>query len=374
MKFNMNRRFALLSLAALLALGGCSEWTDMESVTIKEPQVEKSEAYMQAIRDYKASEHKVLIGWFDNVALPGDRSQHLTVLPDSIDIVVLQHPELITEALAAEAAEIRTRMGTRTLCSVSFAELEAAFEAQQQTTPAADESGEEGGDEGSGQEGGDGGDEGGEQPQEPAADAFTLFCNDYVARVMALCDTWALDGVSVVYDGRSTTQMPDAEKESYLSRQQAFLAAVAAWRTAHPDRMLLFEGTPQYLADASLLEGCDYIILKMFTQTTVADLDRALRLALTDNVPSDRIVIGVESWPLDAADTKTGRFQTEEGKEGRAVIEVARWMNRYDAGCSKSGLAVNHLQYDYFNPYRIYQYTREAIGLMNYAPKTTTEL
>ena len=124
MKFNMNRRFALLSLAALLALGGCSEWTDMESVTIKEPQVEKSEAYMQAIRDYKASEHKVLIGWFDNVALPGDRSQHLTVLPDSIDIVVLQHPELITEALAAEAAEIRTRMGTRTLCSVSFAELE----------------------------------------------------------------------------------------------------------------------------------------------------------------------------------------------------------------------------------------------------------
>ena len=83
MKFNMNRRFALLSLAALLALGGCSEWTDMESVTIKEPQVEKSEAYMQAIRDYKASEHKVLIGWFDNVALPGDRSQHLTVLPDS---------------------------------------------------------------------------------------------------------------------------------------------------------------------------------------------------------------------------------------------------------------------------------------------------
>ena len=50
MKFNINRRFALLSLAALLALGGCSEWTDMESVTIKEPQVEKSEAYMQAIR------------------------------------------------------------------------------------------------------------------------------------------------------------------------------------------------------------------------------------------------------------------------------------------------------------------------------------
>ena len=192
--------------------------------------------------------------------------------------------------------------------------------------------------------------------------------NDYVVRVMALCDTWALDGVSVAYDGRSTTQMPDAEKESYLSRQQAFLAAVAAWRTAHPDRMLLFEGTPQYLADASLLEGCDYIILKMFTQTTVADLDRALRLALTDNVPSDRIVIGVESWPLDAADTKTGRFQTEEGKEGRAVIEVARWMNRYDAGCSKSGLAVNHLQYDYFNPYRIYQYTREAIGLMNVEP------
>lgn len=364
MKFNMNRGSALLSLAALLALGGCSEWTDTESVTIKEPQVEKSEAYKQAIRDYKASEHKVLIGWFDNVALPGDRSQHLTVLPDSIDIVVLQHPEAITEATADEASEIRRELGTRTVYSIGFAELEAAFEAQRQAAPAA---GEEDG-EGSGQEGGE------EQPEEPAVDAFTLFCNEYMTRAFAFCDRWELDGVNIVYDGRSTTQMPDAERETCLARQQAFLGAVAAWHDANPGRIMIFEGTPQYLGDASLLTEFRYIVLKMFTQTTVADLDRALAVALTDNVPSDRIVIGVESWPLDASDTKTGRFQTEEGKEGRAVVEVARWMNVFDANCTKAGLAVNHLQYDYFNPYRIYQYTREAIGLMNYAPKTTTEL
>ena len=349
MKFNLNKQLGAISLAALLALGGCSEWTDTEGVTIKEPQVEKSEAYKQAVRDYKASEHKVLIGWFDNVALPGNRSQHLTVLPDSLDAVVLQHPEAITAAIAAEAAEIRSKMGTRTLYSIRFADLEAAFEAQLPESP------EEGG--------------------ESALDGdFTLFCNDWMARSFALCNEWGLDGVNIVYEGRSTTQMPDAELETYLARQQAFLAAVAAWRTANPDRWLLFEGTPQYLNDPSLLGECRYIILKMFTQTTVADLNRALALALTEGVPSDRIVVGVESWPLDASDTKTGRFMTEEGKEGRAVIEVARWMNVFDADCTKAGLAVNHLQYDYFNPYRIYQYTREAIGLMNYAPKTTSAL
>lgn len=349
MKFNLNKQLGAISLAALLALGGCSEWTDTEGVTIKEPQVEKSEAYKQAVRDYKASEHKVLIGWFDNVALPGNRSQHLTVLPDSLDAVVLQHPEAITAAIAAEAAEIRSKMGTRTLYSIRFADLEAAFEAQLPESP--------------------------EESGESALDGdFTLFCNDWMARSFVLCNEWGLDGVNIVYEGRSTTQMPDAELETYLARQQAFLAAVAAWRTANPDRWLLFEGTPQYLNDPSLLGECRYIILKMFTQTTVADLNRALALALTEGVPSDRIVVGVESWPLDASDTKTGRFMTEEGKEGRAVIEVARWMNVFDADCTKAGLAVNHLQYDYFNPYRIYQYTREAIGLMNYAPKTTSAL
>lgn len=349
MKFNLNKQLGAISLAALLALGGCSEWTDTEGVTIKEPQVEKSEAYKQAVRDYKASEHKVLIGWFDNVALPGNRSQHLTVLPDSLDAVVLQHPEAITAAIAAEAAEIRSKMGTRTLYSIRFADLEAAFEAQLPESP--------------------------EESGESALDGdFTLFCNDWMARSFALCNEWGLDGVNIVYEGRSTTQMPDAERETYLARQQDFLAAVAAWRTANPDRWLLFEGTPQYLSDPSLLGECRYIILKMFTQTTVADLNRALALALTEGVPSDRIVVGVESWPLDASDTKTGRFMTEEGKEGRAVIEVARWMNVFDADCTKAGLAVNHLQYDYFNPYRIYQYTREAIGLMNYAPKTTSAL
>lgn len=353
MKFNLNKQLGAISLAALLALGGCSEWTDTEGVTIKEPQVEKSEAYKQAVRDYKASEHKVLIGWFDNVALPGNRSQHLTVLPDSLDAVVLQHPEAITAAIAAEAAEIRSKMGTRTLYSIRFADLEAAYEAQQ---PESSEEGEEGGEEAA------------------LTEDFTLFCNDWMARSFALCNEWGLDGVNIVYEGRSTTQMPDAERETYLARQQAFLAAVAAWRTANPDRWLLFEGTPQYLNDPSLLGECRYIILKMFTQTTVADLNRALALALTEEVPSDRIVVGVESWPLDASDTKTGRFMTEEGKEGRAVIEVARWMNVFDADCTKAGLAVNHLQYDYFNPYRIYQYTREAIGLMNYAPKTTSAL
>lgn len=353
MKFNLNKQLGAISLAALLALGGCSEWTDTEGVTIKEPQVEKSEAYKQAVRDYKASEHKVLIGWFDNVALPGNRSQHLTVLPDSLDAVVLQHPEAITAAIAAEAAEIRSKMGTRTLYSISYADLEAAYEAQQPESP---EEGEEGGEEAA------------------LTEDFTLFCNDWMARSFALCNEWGLDGVNIVYEGRSTTQMPDAERETYLARQQAFLAAVAAWHATNPDRWLLFEGTPQYLSDPSLLGECRYIILKMFTQTTVADLNRALALALTEGVPSDRIVVGVESWPLDASDTKTGRFMTEEGKEGRAVIEVARWMNVFDADCTKAGLAVNHLQYDYFNPYRIYQYTREAIGLMNYAPKTTSAL
>ena len=105
-------------------------------VTIREHQVVRCEAYKQACRYDTASEHKVIIVWFDNVALPGNRSQHLTVLPDSLDAVVLQHPEAITAAIAAEAAAIPSKMGTRTLYSIPFAHLQAALEAHLSQSPA----------------------------------------------------------------------------------------------------------------------------------------------------------------------------------------------------------------------------------------------
>lgn len=355
---NKNRWFLSGCFVALSGLGACSSWTETERVSIREPQIERSEAYKQAVRDYKESEHKLLIGWFDNVARPGDRSRHLTVVPDSVDVVILQCPEAITSDLVEEARTIRRELGTRTLYSIRYSDLEERFLESLLPDPESKDVGyvmSEG------------------TPSEEA-ELFASFCARYMETAFAVCETWDLDGVNIVYDGRSMTQMPDDERNRCLARQKNFFESVRMWREENPDRWLFFEGTPQYLADPSILLGFRYILLKAFSCTTVAELDHDVTMALGEGVPRDRIVVGVETWPLDASDTETGRFVTEEGTEGRAVVEVARWVNAVDPSYTKAGLAVNHLQNDYFNPYRIFQYTREAIGLMNYAPKTSFAL
>ena len=94
---------AAAAVVAFAGLTSCSDWTSPESVDINSPSVsgqfpELYKQYLQALRDYKASDHKVVIGWFDNSAsFAGGQSDRLTALPDSLDAVVLMYPELVDQ-------------------------------------------------------------------------------------------------------------------------------------------------------------------------------------------------------------------------------------------------------------------------------------
>ena len=64
---------AIAAVVAFAGLASCSDWTSPESVDINSPSVsgqfpELYKQYLQALRDYKASDYKVVIGWFDNSA------------------------------------------------------------------------------------------------------------------------------------------------------------------------------------------------------------------------------------------------------------------------------------------------------------------
>ena len=87
--------------AAMLCSGlsSCADWIQAESVALDNPSIEKQNpelwnAYLESLREYRQSEHKVMIVEFDNRPDPVvGEADHLRSLPDSTDFVIMMNPD-----------------------------------------------------------------------------------------------------------------------------------------------------------------------------------------------------------------------------------------------------------------------------------------
>ena len=92
--------------------------TDVESLDIVQPTTEETypesyAAYVQALNDYKASDHKIVYAWFDNSAkVPQSAGQHITSVPDSVDVISMMYPESLAEFELSDMEEVRAK-GTK---------------------------------------------------------------------------------------------------------------------------------------------------------------------------------------------------------------------------------------------------------------------
>ena len=94
------KSFKGIALAAfsVLALSACSDWTDSESIKLKEPGIDEQSPelyakYLKNLQEYKNSDHKIVYGWFDNSEkVPFSRGQHMSDVPDSLDVIIATTP------------------------------------------------------------------------------------------------------------------------------------------------------------------------------------------------------------------------------------------------------------------------------------------
>ena len=123
----------LLFFTTSFTLGACSDWTDIEGIDIKQPNIQEQNPelytkYLENLRQYKAdTEHKKVYAWFDNSEKhPSSYAQHITSLPDSIDIVGLMYP---SELAAFEKEEIMTlqQKGTKVVYAISYDEIHKQY-------------------------------------------------------------------------------------------------------------------------------------------------------------------------------------------------------------------------------------------------------
>lgn len=122
MKFNIIR-FILPAMAIAVA-AGCTDWTQPEAIQVGDhtdlTTTDKDNAYYQALREYKASDHEISFGWYsrwDEPALTTDGM--LQGIPDSMDVVSLwSNSRNLSEARMKDLRFVQEVKGTKVLvCS-----------------------------------------------------------------------------------------------------------------------------------------------------------------------------------------------------------------------------------------------------------------
>ena len=213
---------------AAVSLASCSDWTKPESVGINSPTLgeqypEEYGQYLENIREYKAGDHRLAIGWLDNSAsVPGSQADRISALPDSLDAVVLMYPEMLDECEIREMHQVQSDKGTKVLYQIDYASVLAVYEAAQD-----DESGQE-------------------------ADGFPAYLSSYLDRVLPLCAEYGFDGISLWYDPEDVSHLPEAEKAVEEARKTVMEGRISEWIAASPDKLFILEcNEPKHIADKS---------------------------------------------------------------------------------------------------------------------------
>lgn len=355
-KYKQLIKCLMMAVLAVPALSSCSDWTDTESLEFdyvlpSEQDPDAYNAYLGLLRNYKQSQHKIMIAKFDNSGdLVSGQSDRLAALPDSIDYVVLQEADNLKSLLVQDMNDIRQQKGTRTLYAISYADALAKYQAilDEEGAAAQDPEAQADG-------------EGEEQPETPAVDRFLEVAAQYVNDRLALYDKYGYDGIVVVYSDPAYPAGLSEEKYAQLqARQEAFFAPIQAWAESHQEAAFIFEGYPQNVIDPAVFTQADYVVVTMLDAVSSDELVWAAEMALTEGVPSDRIVFGVTIPDMTDDKATDGYWGSDYAVVGAAYTVISA-----NGSFTKAGLCVDNVEDDYFNVDYIYPHVREAIQIMN---------
>lgn len=335
-------------IAAALSMVSCSKWTDPESLEIRQPSIESENPelyrqYLESLREYKNSAHKIVIAEFDNKeTAPAGRSEHISCLPDSIDFVILANEDNLSDAIIEEMSEIREKKGTKTLYEIDFAAIEAEWNAANEDSESSEE-----------------------MPEED----FSTFIGKKMDYYISLYGKYGYDGICVSYKGKNPDSMTEDVKAETLALQNAFFNKITEWKSANGDAVLIFRGQPvNLLIDKTFLESAKYIVIPSLSAVNSAEFAFNIEMSIKEGVPTDRFIVGVTTPSLTDPTDQSGIFPGVLNES--AIAGAAEWVaSASDESYQVAGISVASAQNDYFNISLIYQNIRYAISVMNPSPK-----
>lgn len=333
-KNKINKLFGLFGAAlATMVAASC---TDVESLEIKTEHISDVDPalyaqYLENLNNYKKSDHKVMYAWFDNSEKnPYSRAHHMSDVPDSLDVVSVMYPAQLADFERTDMEELRKK-GTKVVYTINFDQIQKDYTNQVKEGTLSD-------------------------------GAFASYLQSELDTQLGYVD--AFDGMIVAYKGTNPIYMSTDQKNEAKSLQDTFFGAISNWKSGNPGKMLTFQGYPENLIGQTILSDCEHIILVTDNVKDAAQISVVAYQAMaSSSVPKDRFVVAVSTVSLDPAD-KTGYFDNGN----RALAEAAYWVTE-PSDYTRAGIAIYNVQNDYYNMSFIYPYVKEAINIMNPAPK-----
>ena len=326
--------------AAALLMSSCD--TDVEPVEINQPGIERQNPelyknYLAGIRAYKASNHKIMMSWFDNSqTVPFTQAQHINAIPDSVDYVVLTNPGTITEQMMQEIEEVRSQKGMKVVFQISCDAIKTVYEAQKKAFM--------------------------EKPENARKKFrdFNGFLVDSVNTQLHFIDKYNYDGVIMDFNAKLTYYLTDEEKAEAIALENVFLGISKDWKERHKDKELIMMGRPQHVADKSLFAQARYLIIPTQNEKSVSGVDYLVRKAMVEGVPTDKFIVLANNKSIDETDTKTGYW----GKT-LAMHSIAKYVASDHTGYTCAGMGLLNANVDYYNASFTYPNLRKVISTIN---------
>lgn len=327
----MNTRI-MTAMALLVLSASCAKWTEQQSIEIRKPSMENNpelySAYCGVIKEYKASDHRIMYVAFDNVEQAYDQSCNLTSLPDSVDFVEICNPGSMS-LISGQMDKLSSDKAFRFTVSLSADKLESDYASLV---------------------GGTDGEIPADQPDK------SVFFADSVKKVFAIVDEYGFDGIRLQYSGHGTHHLTEEQLAQYTAEQQAFFSLILDELKKRQNLILFLNARPENIVFTEILSEADYIILPTEGSTGTGDLGFAA-IKAAEVCPDAKL--------LYASTTITDDFQTGWFSSGEQIPLVSRWMAS-PASYDKSGMVIYDVRRAFYDSNRdVYRKVRGAIRNMN---------
>lgn len=370
----MNKIFKSIVLVVCLgaSMVSCSDWTTEE---VKDPanltQTNRSEAYYEALRAYKKTDHPIVFGWFGNWTGTGSSlSGSLSGLPDSMDVVSIwgDFHSLSPEQIS-DMRYVQQKKGTKVLITGLL------FDIGDKITPA--------------------------MPDSLAnqgltwkewryrfwkwtpgnRDSMLLAIENYANAFCDTIDKYGYDGFDL--DAEPYLPQPfktDKELWNVKGGMDLFVQTMAKrlGPQSGTDRMLIIDGEP-YAISAELGKCFNYFVLQTYGARNFDVLDYNTlkqvnhfksQMSLEDIAKK---IIVTESYE-DYASTGGVTFTLPNGSTTISTLGFAKWNPTIGGKVyRKGGIGAYHIEYGHTvtTAVHTYPFIRESIQIMN--PHTITK-
>lgn len=325
-----------IASASLLGLTSC-DWTEPEAVdlrydTIQEAAPEAYARYLSELRAYRKNDHKKIYAWFDNKSSFVSQADHVSAVPDSIDVLVLTRPEAMSQATLDEIDTKRAETGMQTAYVISYEAIRNAWELKKED----------------------------ESPANPVEE-WRVFLADSLKTAFSHFASGGFDRIICAYDGKDMSVYSQAEKDAYAADQKSFMESFAEWKKNNLDKGFDFCGIPANLTESGILADAGVIFLsETLAATNTSEFTYIINRNSAGGAPAARFAI-MSYLPSLAPNHES------EGYWGTAYSswKAATWAKNSEV----AALGLYNLSDDYHNPSFIYPVARGAIQRLNPAAR-----